>query len=71
MSYKPFAADTLVLPVISAAVAAYLDREQSESAAFINRRQPAVACGSVWSLRGRELLMERRQLINIRRDKRK
>lgn len=71
MSYRPFAADTLVLPVISTAVAAFLSQEQIESAAVNNRRQLAATCGSVWSLRGRELLMERRQLINIRRDKRK
>lgn len=63
--------ESAVLPVISAAIAVYLDREQSLGTKVSILRQPAVASGSVWALRGRELLMERRQQITVRRDKRK
>lgn len=71
MGNKCDADESAVLPVISAAIAAYLDREQGVGTkANILRRQVSTS-GSVWALRGRELLMERRQQITVRRDKRK
>lgn len=69
MNYKPGATDAAALPVISAAVAAFLGQEKSENMPVW--RQQAAASGSVWSLRGREVLMDRRQQITVRRDKKK
>jgi len=71
MSDRPGPPDPVVLPVISAAVAAYLDREKSESIAVSFCCQPNDAHVSVWSLRGRELLMEKRQQITVRRDRKR
>lgn len=68
MNYKAGNTDAALLPVISAAVAAFLDQDTNMA---VNRSQPVVACGSAWSLRGRQVLMEKRQQISVRRDKRK
>jgi hypothetical protein len=67
MNYKPGVNDAAVLPVISAAVAAFLDHEKSESR--LVRRRSVTAGGSIWSLRGRLVLMERRQQLSVRRTK--
>lgn len=72
MSYRPDMTDTAMLPVISAAVAAYLDLEKNGGKADnIYYRQPLTGVSSVWALRGRELLMDRRQQITVWREKRK
>ncbi|MBT9173601.1 MAG: hypothetical protein DDT21_02002 [Syntrophomonadaceae bacterium] len=69
MSYRPDMTEAVVLPVISAAVAAYFDLEINGGKADNIYRQPLAGVSSVWALRGRELLMDRRQQITVWREK--
>jgi len=71
MSNMLESADLSLLAVISAAVTAYLDQEQTGELAVVSYLRPVAPSGSIWSLSGREQLMERRQQITIRREKRK